>query len=74
MLVGHSVQLLVRDKTDNLESCPRCSSRNIRTHFDIAIEPDGAYYTTCGKCNWTSHPYADDSPRASADRASQDET
>jgi hypothetical protein len=74
VLVGHSVQLLVRDKTDNLESCPRCSSRNIRTHFDIAIEPDGAYYNTCGKCNWTSHPYADDPPRAPSDRASQDET
>lgn len=46
----------MRDKTDHAESCPHCLSRNIRTHFDIDIEPDGAYYNTCGKCDWTSHP------------------
>ncbi len=57
-LIGHSVQILVREETDDRQSCPRCSSRGIRTHFDINIEPDGAYYTTCGKCNWTSHPGA----------------
>jgi hypothetical protein len=56
MLVGHCVQLLMRDRADRTETCPRCSSRNIRTHFDIAIEPDGVYFDTCGACNWTNHP------------------
>lgn len=57
-VIGHSAELLVREKTDNRESCPVCSSRNIRSHFDIDIEPDGAYYTTCGECDWSSHPHA----------------
>lgn len=61
MLVGHCVQLIMREHNDKHEICPLCSSRNIRTHFDIAIEPDGAYYETCGSCNWSSHPgYSDD--------------
>ncbi len=55
-LVGHFVQILVREQTDNMEQCPICSSRNIRTHFDISIEPDGDYYTTCGVCDWSSYP------------------
>ena len=56
MLVGHCIQILMRERNDNIDSCPLCSSRNIRSHFDIAIEPDGAYYETCGSCNWSSHP------------------
>ncbi len=56
MVVGHYIQLLVMDRTDKTETCPLCSSRNIRTHFDIAIEPDGAYFDTCGVCDWTNHP------------------
>jgi hypothetical protein len=56
MIVGHYIQLVIRDRTDSTETCPRCQSRNIRTHFDIAIEPDGAYFETCGVCNWTNHP------------------
>jgi hypothetical protein len=55
-LIGHAAQLLIRDKTVNIETCPRCMSRNIRSHFDIGIEPDGAYYSTCGQCDWSSHP------------------
>jgi len=55
-LVGHYAQLLMRERTDNIDKCPLCSSRNIRTHFDIRIEPDGAYYNTCGSCRWSSHP------------------
>jgi hypothetical protein len=58
MVVGHYVQLLMRDRTDRTETCPRCSSRNIRTHFDVAIEPDGAYFDTCGACDWINHPGA----------------
>jgi hypothetical protein len=56
MLVGHYIQILMRERTDSTEICPRCSSRNIRTHFDIAIEPDGAYFDTCGACDWSNHP------------------
>lgn len=56
MVVGHYVQLLTRAQTDKTEKCPLCSSRNIRTHFDVNIEPDGAYYSTCGSCDWSSHP------------------
>ncbi|MCH9051312.1 MAG: gamma-glutamylcyclotransferase [Proteobacteria bacterium] len=56
MVVGHYIQLLMRGRTDRAETCPRCSSRNIRTNFEIAIEPDGAYFDTCGACEWTNHP------------------
>jgi hypothetical protein len=55
-VVGHFIQILVRDKTDNVEKCPMCKSRDVRTHFDHTIEPDGEYYITCGVCNWTTHP------------------
>lgn len=54
--VGHFVQILERERTDRTDQCPLCNSRNIRTHFDIAIEPDGDYYMTCGACDWSSHP------------------
>jgi hypothetical protein len=56
MVVGHWIQLVVQSRADGTERCPVCSSRNIRTHFDISIEPDGAYFDTCGSCNWTNLP------------------
>jgi hypothetical protein len=55
-VVGHFIQVLVREKTGRTDHCPVCKSRRIRTHFDISIEPDGDYYITCGLCNWSSHP------------------
>jgi len=55
-LIGHSVQLVEREETSDLKVCPLCTSRNIRTHFDIEIEPDGDYFMTCGVCGWSSHP------------------
>lgn len=64
MVVGHYIQLLMRDRTDSTEKCPRCSSRNIRTHFDVAIESDGAYFDTCGVCGWTNHPAPPDEESA----------
>lgn len=57
-IVGHFVQILEREKTDRTEQCPLCKSRRIRTHFDIAIEPDGDYYMTCAVCEWISRPGA----------------
>ena len=57
-VVGNFVHLLMQDRTGNVYECPVCKSRNVRTHFDISIEPDGDYFTTCGVCDWSSHPNA----------------
>lgn len=54
--VGHFVQILEKHKSNETERCPICTSRNIRTHFDIGIPPDGEYYLSCGACGWTNHP------------------
>jgi len=55
-VVKHYVQLLSRERTDRVEQCPRCKSRNIRTFFDIEIGPNGEYFEACGECDWDSHP------------------
>jgi len=55
-IVKHYVRLLSRERNDRTEQCPRCASRNLRTFFDIAIEPDGDYFEACGECGWDSHP------------------
>lgn len=60
-VIGHFVQLLTRDRTGDVQICPLCKSRNVRSHFDHKILPDGDYYTTCEECNWTTHPNATDS-------------
>ncbi len=59
-VTAHLIQLLVRQRTDKTEQCPRCSSRNIRSHYDREILPEGDYYQTCGKCEWSSHPGYDE--------------
>lgn len=55
-IVGHFVQILERNRTDQTQQCPVCKSRNVRSHFDISIPPDGDYYSSCGVCGWTNHP------------------
>ncbi len=55
-VVGHFIQILMRERTGNTQECPLCKSRNIRSHFDIGIKPDGDYYMTCGVCDWSTHP------------------
>ena len=55
-IVVHFAHLLSRERLDRIEECPRCSSRNLRTFYDAAIEPDGSYYETCGECGWSTHP------------------
>lgn len=55
-VIGHFIQILEKSRSDKTELCPVCKSRHIRTHFDIAIPPDGDYYTSCGVCDWTDHP------------------
>jgi hypothetical protein len=68
-IVKHYVSLLSRERTDRTDQCPRCASRNVRTFFDIVIEPDGAYFEECGECSWNSHPgypSEDDEPAIAA--------
>jgi len=63
-IVVHMVHLLNRERHDRTEQCPRCASRKRHTYYDLAIEPDGAYFGTCGECGWSSHPgYEDDTDR-----------
>jgi len=60
-IVKHYARLLSRERTDRVDQCPRCKSRNIRTFFDIEIEPEGEYFEVCGECGWDSHPgYTDE--------------
>ncbi len=56
MIIGHYIQILEGGRSDKIGKCPVCKSSNIRTHFDIAIPPDGDYYSSCGVCDWTDHP------------------
>jgi hypothetical protein len=58
-IVKHHVRLLSRERADRTDECPRCASRNLRTFFDIAIGPDGAYFEACAACGWHSHPGED---------------
>jgi hypothetical protein len=55
-IIGHFIQILERDRADKTDACPICKSRNIRTHFDIDILPDGDYFMSCGVCDWSNHP------------------
>ncbi|HSV79354.1 MAG TPA: hypothetical protein VLK85_09140 [Ramlibacter sp.] len=55
-VVGHYIQILEGGRADKVGECPVCKSRDIRSHFDIGIPPDGDYYTSCGICEWTDHP------------------
>ena len=54
--IGHYIQLVIRDKVDLVGSCPQCSSRDVRSYYDLSIEPDGDYYQRCRACNWSDHP------------------
>lgn len=54
--IGHFVQLTIRDLVDLIAQCPQCSSRDVRSYYDPAIMPDGAYYQRCKACDWDDHP------------------
>ena len=56
VIVKHYARLLSRERVDRKDQCPQCASRNVRTFFDIAIQPDGAYFEACANCGWDSHP------------------
>jgi hypothetical protein len=68
-IVRHYVRLLSRERADRTDQCPRCASRNVRTFFDIAIAPDGAYFEACGECGWDSHPGYPEDDEERADEA-----
>ncbi len=55
-IIGHYIQILEGGRSEKIGKCPVCKSSNIRSHFDIAIPPDGQYYSSCGVCDWTDHP------------------
>lgn len=55
-VIGHLVRILERQRAGATEKCPSCKSRNIRSHFDIEISPDGDYFLSCGACDWNNHP------------------
>jgi len=56
LLIGHFTQLLLGDRMEEGEQCPRCRSHHVRTHYDRELGSEGADYRTCGKCGWTDHP------------------
>lgn len=53
--IGHFFQLVLRNRVDLVVQCPDCSSRDVHTYYDPAIEPNGAYYQRCRACDWTDH-------------------
>ena len=55
-IAGHFIQILEGGRADRIGSCPVCKSRDVRSHFDAAISPDGDYYSSCGVCEWNDHP------------------
>jgi hypothetical protein len=66
-LVGHFISLVERERLDHIEECPLCKSRDVRSHFDPTIEPDGDYFQTCGVCDWRSHPGTPDEEEDAGD-------
>ena len=67
ILIGHFIGLVIRDRVDLVEQCSQCSSRDVRSYYDAAIEPDGAYYERCRACDWNNHPgYGEDDGEAKA--------
>lgn len=56
MMVGNFLFCLFRYEAEEAESCPICSSRNIRSHFDINLGEDGEYFSSCGVCGWDDRP------------------
>jgi hypothetical protein len=66
------IHVLERQRTGGAVECPSCKSRNVRTHFDIDIAPDGDYFLSCGRCDWHSHPgYPDEQVEAPAAQAGE---
>lgn len=55
-IFDHFAQVLVGVETESIDKCLSCSSRNIRTFYDVGLGEDGEYYSSCGECDWTNHP------------------
>ncbi|WP_306480742.1 hypothetical protein [Limnobacter sp.] len=63
-VIGHYVQILEGGRAERVGQCPVCKSRDIRTHFDGAIPPEGEYFASCGACDWNDHPGQEPSAEA----------
>jgi hypothetical protein len=55
-VIGHYIQMLETEPAERIGECPVCKSRNIRSHYDIEIPPNGDYYLSCGVCDWNDYP------------------
>lgn len=49
-VIGHFIQVLEGGRADQVGKCPVCKSRDIRTHYDIAIPPPMATTTQVAGC------------------------
>jgi hypothetical protein len=56
MVIGHCIEITLTSQNDKVANCPGCSSRQVRSHFDLAIGSDGDYFSSCRVCGWTDHP------------------
>lgn len=59
-VVGNTIHVLERHRTDGAEECPLCRSRQVRRFFDMNVEPDGDYYLSCKSCGWSSQLNGDE--------------
>ena len=53
VVIGHFVTTVVNERSSVVLYCPRCGSRNLRSHFDPYDGEDGEYYESCGACGWS---------------------
>ena len=63
-ICSHVIRLQIESRTNSIEECPSCKSRNVRTHFDEYISDDGDYFMSCGECEWHNHPAPSDADDA----------
>lgn len=52
--LGNFLFALVRHETGDIECCPICKSRRLRSHFDINLGDEGEHFSSCGSCGWSS--------------------
>jgi len=54
-IAGHFIRILERQRSGEIEECPTCKSRDIRSYFDADIQSDGDYFLRCASCDWNNH-------------------
>jgi hypothetical protein len=55
-VVAHANAIVEGRHRDTTDRCPWCSSRQLRTHFDVSLGTDGEYFLSCAACEWSSYP------------------